>query len=365
MGDSVTTVETLDTVAVPQFDSNPFAQTPVVDPMKPVPVNEMNKPQPIPVLEVAPEEDLSKLSEAERKEKEDYQKILEYDGYTESQKKDQMNSELPQGVTVDSAAKKGITLKDLDRDLLRVKDKLKSGDKGYKPNIVMSSLEFMKKASAVVDIKAYKKFVDDSKLLGFDFTDGVTESAVSIGVIEAILQKSSKSNVWDIIEGTIVEKIFKDWIVGEVLDLAAKYGSYTSVRAIIENYSDSVGDAKRKKCIGKLMAGFRIGDEKDDILDDGEIATAKRIVADFDHIYPGWEIYLKSFTLKDQSDFTKANKDFLSLMSFHMNSTNPSTNDDGVDSRKINIAAKIQLDKGFVIENYIDAFNKAQPNIVT
>lgn len=350
------------------FSNTPYKETPIIDPNKPEEVNEMNLAEsvvaePVPLSEVVPEDQIVVLRTDVA-----YQQQLESEGVTLEQKSKQVNNDLPKGVTVKDASKRGLTVKDLDRDMARIKDRAKNGGQEWNSKFSLNSLSWMQKAGKLVDPNGYKGLLDKAKDYGLDFGDELTESSFSLALIEGALQATSQVDIFEkYIEGTPLEKLFKDFLIKEAIELAAKWGSYTSVKSICQNYD--VSKKTRKKCIELLFKGFRIRDED---LSDGMWKSARRVVSHFDIIYPDWDKYINGTVVdpnkKDHAPMLNGNKDLLTLLTYYTvtdfsnHKGEIPIDQDGTDSRKINVACSMQLALKLKKEDLSTLLSKTVPN---
>lgn len=347
---------------ITHFDNGPAENTKVTDPYAPEEINDLNESTPD-VEEAIITDEISAIeSDIE------FQAQLEKEGVTSEQKVSQVNKELPKGVTTKDTAKRGITVKDLDRDMKRIKDRALNGGQEWNSNFSLKSLTWMQKAGKLVNPSGYKSLLDKSKDFGLDFGDELTEASFSLAIIEGALEASSKTDIFEkYINGTPLEKLFQDFIVKEAIELAAKWGSYTSVKSICQNYT--VSNKTRKKCIELLFKGFRIKDEN---LDEGLFKASRRVVSHFDIIYPNWEKYMVGNNVingqNDHAPILNGNKDLLTLLTYYSftdHSSNTGTipiEQDGVDPRKINIACSMQLAMKIKKESLNSLQKKALPN---
>ncbi len=392
MGDPVTTeIARTKTIGL---DNNISVETPTTDPLKAEPINALNKAEPAASAESKQEAgDVKLTTEEAATNKEAWQTIksnsqkakekpYEYqwavDGYTPEQKEKEVVKELPKGVTMDEVKSKGLTLKDLDRDLNRVKDKVTGQGLTLDKNLMFDSLNFMKKAGGVFDIDAIANSVKKAKVFGFDFEDGITDSSVFLGIIKGVLQESSKTNIWSYVEDTPLGDKFISWVIEEVLDIAAKAGSYVSVKAIIENYSGTITLEMRKKAVLNLFNNFKLKDEDIKVIDltydpfsntNGYTKAAKNVVEHFDYIYPEWSTKIMPLyqegAVHKHAAYIGGNEDILFLLVHHANSgTYGSVEENGADNRHINKSAIMQLNNKYKYEKLEDALAKANPEIV-
>jgi hypothetical protein len=340
------------------FENNPAAELTRVDPYDPSEIQRISQAQPLTEREMSTLADKIPPDEIARMQNDPVlQAKLQASGLTLPQYAAAMENKLPRGLDLKTTMANGIGLKDIDRDMDRLKDRIKAREAGFAPSKVLSSLKFMKNAGKIVDLDFYKDGLDKAREYGINlpFGDEVTESGLTLGIIDGILEYSSKSDIWQYIEGTPLGDKFKNYIVTEGIEIAAKKGSYTSVRSVIQNYPGEVSMNLRYKCIGLIMENFRVGDEN---LDQGYRTAARRVVNDFNYIFPAWEkILINSpnrgeYYLNSHNHFLGANEGMLTLLKYN------DINYDGID-----VASTIQIDKMYKREPMTTAVARSNPTV--
>lgn len=345
-------------LAITSFENDPSAEMTRVDPYDPSEIQRLSQAQPLTEREM---DDLSSkipADEINRMQNDPVlQSKLQASGLTLAQYASAMENKLPRGLDLKTTMANGIGLKDLDRDMDRLKERIKAREEGFAPSKVLSSLKFMKNAGKIVDLDFFKKGLDKAREYGvkLPYGDEVTESGLTLGIIDGILEYSSKSDIWHYIEGTPLGDKFKNYIVTEGVELAAKKGSYTSVRSVIQNYPGEVSMNLRYKCIGLIMENFRVGDEN---LDQGYRTAARRVVNDFNYIFPAWEKLLVNspnrgeYYLNSHDTWLAGNEGILTLLKYN------DINYDGID-----VAAAIQIDKRYKREPMTTAVARSNPTV--
>ena len=354
------------------FENDPTIETLTIDPYSPAELTAITAPAPLEAVtsdvleESVPEAEIANLEADEELLAE-----LEAENKTLPQLAAKLDSDLPPGLDLKQTTEAGLSLKDLNRDLERIKSRISKGDGEYKPDMTLKSLKFMKKANDIVDIDAYKKLVDKGDEFGFDFKDEVTESSFTLSVMDGVMEAASDTNIWSYIEDTPLGDKFTDWFVDESIELAAKKGSYTSVLAIIQNNTKLISDTTRRKCMKLLFKNYRLKDENLDGVpntsfdEPGYRTAAKRVVDVFDAILPDWEELTDD--IGDLKIWTFGNTGLLTLLSHHT-TTNPATAynpvTDGTDTRNINAAAIIQFDNRYRPLPVKEQLAEAQPTVL-
>lgn len=264
-----------------------------------------------------------------------------------------LENKLPSGLDLNTALKSGLGIKDLDIGLDRIKAGIKNRDESFAPSYVLSALKYMKSASKITNTDFYKKALDKANDYGLDFNDELTESSLTLGLIEGVLKNTKNSPLWQYIEGTTLGNKFGGFVVKEAIILAAKNGSYIGVQDIITNYTKEIDDNTRAKCLTLIFENFRIGDED---LSHGYGPASIRVVNAFNIIQPGWAlINIKNNALIPHNNFIIGNPGLLSLLQYYANYESG-----------IGVAALIQLDKSFKTETLEELVKRHQPiKIVT
>lgn len=351
-------MSTIGPITATSFSNNPTAESISIDAYAPEGLQALNTPQPtldkslINLTDKIPPDELIKLQNDK-----ELNARLQASGMSLESYIDNMENNLPRGLTLNQAVASGVGLQDIDKNLDRIKEGMANGDKDYKPSFVLSALKFAKNFDTLLDTGKYKELLDKAKGYGLDFHDEITESSIALASIEGLLSIGEGSKVWDFIEGTPLEGMYKRFIVDKGIYLSAKAGSYTACKSIIEHYGIDISNTRRAECINLLFENFRAGDEDYTL---GYPSVAKKVVDAFNVIYPNWYI-LKSGSNShvNHLPFSFGNDGILTLLTYYgANTVAPNTE----LYTGISAAALIQRDLHLKQESINNLVRQYQPN---
>lgn len=336
-------------ITTTSFQTNPVSEGYTVDPYSPSELQSITLAQPgLDKDLVALETSLSDQALLDIQNNQELQNKISASGMSTAQYIESLERNLPPGLDLNKAAQSGVGISDIDKNLARLKAGIDKGKGTFSPSFVMSGLKWMKKAGDLVDSDAYKKLLDKAKDVGFDFQDEITESSLTIGLLEGVLDFAKDTPIWKYIEDTPLGEKFTNYVVTEALKLAAKAGSYKGVKEIIDNHTKEISTDLKRECLKLLFQNFRVGDED---VSEGYGIAATRIRSAFDAILPGWhDFFVKDNILKDHTNFLVANEGLLTILRF-----------DDQWHNGVARAAAFQLDLQLRPESLTSLLAKAQP----